>query len=340
MIEQTVFENIEEIKEYVKNKYGFTFKNVKKIKRGSANIYNLDNDKYILKEFQSKYSKEEIDKEIEVINHLKKHRIKVPIYIKTKGGNYSDVYKEKVIIIQKFIKGNVLGNNCGDYEQTIECAKVYGKIVKALKTLPIELSSSDLSGWYSKESFDMSIKKHQKLLNMIDENDKEDLKIKKDILDKIDMIKDIKDRVDFNGMNNLTVENTHGDYNVMQFIYKDKHINAVIDFVSACKMPIAWELIRSYSYIDKKAKDGDFDLNNFIDYVKEFNKYVKLNEYDIKYMSYIYLVQILNSTFGYKQYLMDRTKKDLLKFGYLRTNICRYLYNNADIISNRLEEEL
>ena len=70
----------------------------------------------------------------------------------------------------------------------------------------------------------------------------------------------------------------------MQFIYKEDKINAVIDFVSACQMPIVWELLRSYSYIRRDAKDGNFNINTMIDYVKKFNEYVKLNEYDILYM--------------------------------------------------------
>ena len=74
-------------------------------------------------------------------------------------------------------------------------------------------------------------------------------------------------------------------------------------------MPIIWEIIRSYSYIDKNAKDGTIDLNNFTLYVKEFNNYVKLNKYDYKYMPYLYMVQLLTSTFGYKQYIQDNSKK-------------------------------
>ncbi len=337
MLEKTVFENNEEIIRYVKNIYGLNINNVKKINRGSANIYSLNDDKYILKEFQSKYSKIEIDKEIEVINHLRKFNIKVPEYIKTLNGRYDDVYKNKTIIIQYFIDGYTLNNNGGTYDQTIECADCYGKIVSALKSLPIELPDADLSSWYSKENFDLSIKKHKDLLPMLDENDYNDRKIKKDILDKIEMIKLVSPRLNFDEMKNLSVLNTHGDYSVLQFIYKNGTINAVIDFVSACKMPIVWELIRSYSYIDKDAKDGEFNLDTFVDYVKTFNKYIKLNKYDLKYMAYLYLIQILNSNFGYKQYIYDHKNKELLEFGYFRTNICRYLFNNASLITKRLE---
>lgn len=340
MIEKTVFENLEEIINFVKEIYGIKITNVKKIDKGSANIYSLNNDKYILKEFQSKYTQKEIKKEIVVINHLKKKGIQVPTYVKTLNEEYSCVYKGKIMIIQEFIAGETLNNNDGTYEQTMECAEIYGKIVLALEDLPMKLPSSDISTWYSQESFETSIKKHKELISMLDDTNETDAKIKNDIEEKLKMINVIKDTLDFYEMNNMTIKNTHGDYNLLQFIYKNGKVAAVIDFVSACQMPIVWELIRSYSYIDSEAKNGKFNLDNFTKYVKTFNKFVKLNKYDLKYMSYIYLIQILNSTFGYKQYIYDHSKIDLLKFGCLRTNICRYLFNNAQVISNKLDSEL
>ena len=150
------------------------------------------------------------------------------------------------------------------------------------------------------------------------------------------MIKEISEENIFIDTKKLTIKNTHGDFNVLQFIYKNNHINSVIDFVSACKMPIVWELIRSYSYIDKTAQNGIFNLDTFTNYIKEFNKCVKLNEYDLKYMSYIYLIQLLSSTYGYKEYINNNVNVDLLKFGCFRTNICKYLFKNAENISNRL----
>lgn len=340
MIEETVFLSNEEIIKFVKNTYGLEITEVKKIDRGSANIYSLNNDKYILKEFQSKYTKYEIDKEIAVINHLKENKIKVPIYINTLKNLHNCVYKNKIIIIQKFIEGYVLNSNCGNYKQTIECAELYGKIVSSLETLPIELPSSDISGWYSKESFENSIKKHENLLSLLDESDEIDFKIKKDIEEKISLIKTVMSTLDFSEMKNLTIKNTHGDYNVLQFIYKDNKINAVIDFVSACKMPIVWEIIRSYSYIDEDVKNGEFNLDTFVTYVKKIDEHVKLNKYDLRYIAHLYLIQILSSDYGYKQYIYNHENVSLLNFGYFRTNICRYLFKNIKLISERLEKEL
>lgn len=335
MLEKSVFKNKKEIINFVKEKYGINVTDIKIIDRGSANIYSLNGDEYILKEFQSKYTKEKIEKEITIINHLKKDDIKVPSYIKTINDTYYSIYKNKVIIIQKFIDGYTLNRNEGNYEQTIECAKVYGMIVKSLESLDILLPLNDLS--FSKENLTKGIEKHQKLLELInDKKDDETLKIKKNLEEKIDMLKDISKKNIFIDTKKLTIKNTHGDFNVLQFIYKNNHINSVIDFVSACRMPVVWELIRSYSYIDKDVKNGIFNLDTFNDYIKEFNKYVKLNEYDLKYMSYIYLIQLLSSTYGYKEYINNNENIELLEFAHFRTNICKYLFNNSENISNRL----
>lgn len=334
MIEKTIFNNNFEIVKFIKNNYNLDINNVKKLDRGSANIYVLNNNEYILKEFQSKYSRDSIRKEISVINHLKKFDIKVPEYIKTINDKYDCVYKKKTIIVQKYICGNILQSNEGNYKQTIECADYYGRIVQALKTLPIKLPVFNLSDWYSNENFNISIKRHEELLNLLNDEDNFSNKIKEDILEKIDMINKIKNN-DYSDMSKLTVLNTHGDYNVLQFIYKNGKINAVIDFVSSCKMPIVWEIIRSYSYIDKDAFNGEFNIDTFLEYVKTVNKYIKLNKYDIEYMPYLYLIQILNSTFGYKQYIYSNDIK-LLNFAFFRTNLCRYLFNNSKLIVDRL----
>ena len=339
MIEETVFKNEKEIIKFVKETYGLDINNVERINRGSANIYSLNNNTYVLKEFQSKYTFDEIEKEITIINHLKNDSIPVPTYIKTIDNNYACFYKERVIIIQEYIDGYTLESNEGNLEQTLECADIYGRIVKSLETLSIELPSSDIKDWYSTSTFDEAILKHKDLISMLDDSHKTDLKIKKDLEEKLTMLESIKDK-DFSDMEKLTVKNTHGDYNLLQFIYKDGKVKAVIDFVSACKMPIVWELIRSYSYVDSDAKDGEFNLDHFIEYVKTFNNYIKLNKYDLEFMPYIYLIQILTSTYGYKQYIKDHKKLSLLEFGFLRTNICRYLYRNAKVISERLIKEL
>ena len=336
MIEDTVLsEKI--IKEIVKKKYNIEVFQIKKLDRGSANLYSLNDDKYVLKEFQSKYTNKEIEKEIKIINYLKSDNIPVPEYIKTINNKYCISYKKKIITIQKYIDGYTMESNTANKTQLLESSEYLAKIVNSLQKSKIRLKSTNVEDWYSKETLNDSIKKHEELLEKVD--CKKDEKIYNDLVDKIEMLKYVRDKVDFKDMNKVTVAKTHGDYSVLQFIYKNKKINSIIDFVSACKMPIIWEIIRSYSYIDKNAKDGKIDIDNFILYVEKYNEYAKLTKYDYKYMPYLYMVQLLTSTFGYKQYILDNTKKTLLDFAFFRTKLCKFLYNNSELISNRLQEK-
>ena len=338
MIEETVFENINELKDIIKSNYGIKITSIKKINRGSANFYSLNNNKYILKEFQSNYKKEDIIKEITVINHLKKNKIKVPKYIKTLKGDRYLFYKDKYIILQKYIDGYTKEQNTGNINETLESAKYLGKIVKVLKGLNYNLNKIDYLGWLNTETLNNAINKYKSLIKNLDLKNELDKKIYYDLNDKIKMINCIKNKFNKDEINNLTVVNSHGDYSVMQFIYKNKKIHAVIDFAAAAKVPIVWEIIRSYSYIDEDVKNGEFNINTFIKYVKTVNKYITLNEYDIKYMPYLYLVQMLNSDYGYKEYINNKTKKELLNFAIFRTKLCRYLFKNSELISKELRK--
>lgn len=64
-------------------------------------------------------------------------------------------------------------------------------------------------------------------------------------------------------------------------------------------------------------------------------KYIDLNEYDLKYMPYIYLNQLLDSTYGYKQYL-KYNDESLLSFAHQRTNFVRWLDKNKEETSKKL----
>lgn len=337
MIEETTF-SYEDIKEFVNINYNLIVDKIEKIDRGSANIFSLNNNQYILKEFQSKYTEEDIIKETTIVNHLEKNGIKVPHYIKTINGKLFANHCGKIVILQKFIDGYTIESNTATYSQMIESANMLGQICKSLKDLELNLEHNDVTLWCNSKHILSSISKTTALKEKVCGDYKD--KILKDLDDKVEMSKEIIQKVNFDDFSKLTNLNTHGDYSLMQFIYKDNKINAVIDFVSACKMPIVWEIIRSYSYIDEKAKDGVINIDNLTDYVKEFCKFVKLNKYDLKMMPYIYLIQLLNSLFGYKQYIENNNQIELLNFAFFRTNLCRYLYAHAEEISQALEKIL
>lgn len=336
MLESMFTEN--EMKEIIKEKYGIEVIDLEKIDRGSASITKIitKNINYIFKEIQDKYNNEFIIKEIDVINFLSKRNMKVPKYIQCLNGDYYFEHNGRVVIMQEFIDGYTIDNNNGTYEQIIESAKYLGLIVKELEDYK-QLWSWDTSKWFENEYLTNAISKHEELLSYFDENKHQDW-VKKDIEDKIEMAKALIGNINqFKDIDKITYKNSHGDYSVQQFIYKNGKISAIIDFISAACLPICWEVIRSYSYIDVECKEGSMNIETLVEYVKEFMKYVPLNEYDLKYMPYIYLVQILDSTYGYKQYLKKDNDK-ILEFAKQRTNFARWLYKYAEDLSLKLTE--
>ena len=100
-----------------------------------------------------------------------------------------------------------------------------------------------------------------------------------------------------------------------------------------------------------KTKSGDssityenhvISLQDFALYVKEYMKYAPLTKRDLEAMPFIYLFQLTQSSYGYKEYLVTKTenKEALLEFAFWRTNICRELYQRALEISAALIEDL
>ena len=337
MIEESVFTN-ESIVNVIKKKYNINIINIEKLNRGSANLYSLNNKTYILKEYQSKYTFQEITREIYVTEYLGKNNIPVTEYIMTIDNKFCFVYKGKVVTLQKYIDGYTIESNMGDYNQVMESAQYLGKIISVLQFLDIELPTENVANWVSSTTINKSITKHKELLKMIDKT--KEVKIYNDLKDKINMLDYILSNIELKNIAKITTMNTHGDYSVLQFIYKNEKINAIIDFASASKMPVVWEIIRSYSYIDSKAKNGIIDIDNLVDYTKEVSRFIKLNKYDLEYMPYLYLVQLLCSTYGYKQYILDNNKKELLEFAIFRTKMCRFLFQYSKNISDKLKEKI
>ena len=332
----------DEIKQILKNEYEIEVDSIEEINRGTADIFKITSGKnmYILKRFSEGRSKESVIKETNIINYLKDKGLKVPEYIKTHDGEFYYIYNERVLVLQKFIDGYTMENNTGDYQKTIESATILGKMTKAFEDYEGLKEDGIFKKSFSKESLESGIEKMKDLQAKLNEDNPYKKQFYDDLEFKINVSEELLETFDFDIIDKMTIKNTHGDYSVQQLIYNDENGTTVIDFETAKIMPIVWEIMRSYSYVDKEAVDGELNIDILVDYFKEFTKYVKLNNYDLKYAAHLYLIQLIASVFGYKQFNDDYTKKTLLEFALFRTKLCRYLYNNLDKISDRLIAEI
>lgn len=285
-----------------------------------------------MKEFSSGRNVADIEKEYKVIKYLDGQGFRVPKYVETLDGMCYFVYMERIIIVQVFLAGYAMENNTGDYEKTMESATILGKLSKALEGYDLKTEYLDFP---TKEGLMADRKKLKSFSETIKQDNPYRERFVSDINKKIEII-DRLEQFDFDELKKVTLKLCHGDYSVQQLIYNEKLGTAIIDFETIKTMPIVWEIIRSYTYIDKDCKNGEMNLDTFVDYVKEVMKYITLTEYDLKYMPYIYIFQLVGSTFGYKQYNADYSKTGLLEFALFRTNLCNYLLDNLEVIAEAL----
>lgn len=319
-------------------KYNIKVLNITKIDRGTANIFKIeaDKNKYILKEFVSKRKKETIIKEINIINFLKERNMNVPTYLKTIDEKFYIENEGRIIIVQEFVEGYTIENNTGNYERVIECAKILGKLTNELKKYPDLSEENIIEENFSENRVCKGLTEMEHLKNNIKEDNEHKERIEKDIDCRIEILKYIKNNFDFNIIKKFTMLNSHGDFCSQQLIYNDQKEPTIIDFEKAQRLPIVWEVMRSYSYIDKDTKNGEINVDTLVEYFEEFLKYVELNEYDLKYAPYLYLLQLASSTYGYKEYNEDYSQKGLLNFALFRTKLCNDLYRKAEKISLKL----
>lgn len=133
-VEESVLNN-DIIKKIMIKQYGISVEAIKKLNRGSANVFEIfsKGSHYILKEFQSKIAIDNIKIEYMVAEYLRKDGVSTPKYILNKNGELYFKFKKKLLIVQKFIEGQVFDSNTSNQEQIIESAHLYGKIIKSLE---------------------------------------------------------------------------------------------------------------------------------------------------------------------------------------------------------------
>lgn len=271
--------NEEKIKNILEKEYNIKVLKIDIIDRGTSNVFKIEieQNKYILKEFISIRKKETIIKEINIINFLRERNINVPKYVKTKSGYYYMGNEGRIIIVQEFIEGYTIDNNTGDHNQVMKCANILGKLTKELMDYP-ELSEEDvIDKNFSKNRVHQGIEKMQHIRDTIKEDNKYKEEIEKDLNYRIRILEKIEKEFDFRIVKKLLV-----------------------------------------------------------DYFKEFTKYISLNEYDLKYVFYLYLLQLASSTYGYKEYNDDYSQKELLDFAFFRTDLCKKIYENLETIGSKL----
>ena len=336
-LEQSVLD-FDKITEILKSDYGYTLLEMHQLSFGSANCFKTIciEGIFFLKEYQSEITLDEVQCEAKLVEFLVEKDFPVARFHRTLDGTPCIVYKGHVISVQDYIEGKTYMNDMPTQFLTQE-AKYLGLLHKLLKGYPMKKSMQEK--WV--ETSDEAIGKYDMLLASLEmqkddpnyQRIKDDLNFKKDLISKISDFKEY-----YKG---ITYIPSHGDYTACQLIFDDKGVKAVIDFSAATELPAVWEIMRSFIQSYGACKnDNPFPIEDFVLYVNEYRKYSPLTERDLRAIPYVYLLQLARSGYGYKEYLVTKTENrdKLLDFAFWRTDICREIYRNTEIISNALSE--
>ncbi|MBR4813247.1 MAG: phosphotransferase [Lachnospiraceae bacterium] len=338
----------EQMRGILLNSYGLQVQSVRKLPLGSANCFRVEcaEGTYFLKEYQSEITRGAVEREAAVTEHLAGKDFPVARFIKTVDGNVCTEAEGHIISVQEYIEGESYLN---DLPKPLfkESAKYLGMLHAALKDYPMERGMDEQ--WLASFSVEDAVAKFDRLLSaMGPEEELRDVNllctlahIRADLTYKKELVRKLPQwRRYFDG---ITYTPTHGDYTACQLICDGDKVKAVIDFSAAMCLPAVWEIMRSYIQSGGACRGGaPFDIDDFVAYVNEYRKYAPLTERDLTAMPYVYIYQLSQSSYGYKEFLVLKTenRNDLLRFAFWRTDICREIERRAEEISRACKERL
>lgn len=247
-----------------------------------------------------------------------------------KNGEYVVKADKMQFHIQEFIEGKTLEVNTAPDCFLEQSAQTLGKIHNALKGYKRMKIS------FGEDFFNVSnvIDKKQSLLSLLDSEE-----TKKDELMAFEIKEQIKHAEKISGFNidtsKLTYSNSHGDYYISQIITHDKEFT-VIDWTSACCLPICNEIIMSYAFADPACKNGTIDIHKFKQYIDQYLYYNKLSEYDLKIMPYLFYWHLFLTNYTPPFSLVPVSYKLI---SVLINNLLNWLYENVDKLSSEICEK-
>ncbi len=338
-LEKSIFDD-EMIAKILRENWDISLISYKKMELGTANCYliNSENDIYFLKEYQSEILESQIIIEGEILERLQVENIPSAYFINTVTNDKYIKYRGHYVVLEKYICGDSYDYYNFPDAMLSEMAVMLAKIHLALKGL--DLPSSLDEEWVKTDA----ILKYRKLQEFIEEHKEDPFyeKIKEDLSYKQSILQENQEKLR-KAFIGITYKNSHGDYQGCQLIGDGDGIKAVIDFTAACRLPVVWEIMRSFIQTSRASRiDGKIDIQGLCRYVKAYWEYAPLNACDVKSMPYVYVYQLLRSTYGYKEYLLtdSEDREGLISFAFWRTRMCREVLEHSEEIVDELVKVL
>lgn len=314
--------------ELIEDNYGIKVSSLKLMdKYFGTEIFSAETDKgrYIIKTLPPAVPN--LENEGAITDFLYNNGIPVARLLKKKNGGYVVRTDNIQFHMQEFIEGEVLKVNTAPGWLMEKSADMLGIIHSVLKNYG-ELSVNFDAGFFTNSNAVETKQHYAKQLNEAAEEKNNSL-----VSDLQERIKHL-DRISAFGIDpaKLTYSNSHGDYYIGQIIVKDKNMT-VIDWTSACRLPVGLEVIMSYVYASPECKCGNIDSDGLKRYIDRYQKHFQLNGYDIKILPYLFYFQQIMCHYSPPYDNVPDTYKPVCN---LINNFTNWLYENADNLGKEL----
>lgn len=327
----------EELKFRIYRLYGFEIESVETSNIGAGSLIyfvKANQQKYVVK-YASDNEMNHPELEPRLCDYLCKQGIPASEFVKNlHGGIVSIDENGRRFHVQKFIKGVTYAyNEAPDF--LLEKAPILlAEIHEALKDFE-ELPEGIGENFFQYRKPENMVKSFQESLQIAVRNGDNEC------ADDIRAILEILNRFPkytFH-ISEFTYGNTHGDYMISQFICEEDSIKGIIDWTTACRHPLVWEIVRSYIYMAPECREGRIDLEKFERYLTAYLKKGRLNTYDIENAGRLFFYFLAVCDF-YGQYYQSlaRNRAIYLEQAKLSKKMFEWFDRNIDEMDSRLKK--
>lgn len=289
-------------------------------------LINTDKGKYIVKALPL-YMKN-VKNEGKLTEYLYNNELNVARFLKSKENTYVVKTSEFQFTVQQFIEGETLSFNTAPDWVMKKSAEFLGRSASLLKDYG-ELSLRFGKGFCKSKTARRKMCDYKKELVRAKKcNDFETIPIWEEQIRHLKRISKICIDTE-----KLTYTNSHGDYHIGQIIVNEQDIT-VIDWSSACCLPICLDVITSYAFSSPACAEGMIDATGLKRYINLFTEKFPLTDYDVKMMPYMFYFWHCMCNYRPDEYadMADgyKTLADLIR------KLLNWLYDNVEELSEQL----
>lgn len=291
-------------------------------------LINTDKDRYIVKKLP--LCMENVNNEGNITEYLYSKGLNVARLLKNKENTYVVKTPEFQFTVQDYIEGETLSINTAPEWFMNKSADFLGQaalLLKNYRELPIRFG----------KKFCSPMNVHRKIYNYQKELKRAKKEGKADTIPMWEkQINHLKRIAKFHiHTKKLTYANSHGDFHIGQAIVKNKDIT-VIDWSSACCLPICLDVITSYVFSNPTCSEGKIDAEGLKKHISQFTKIFPLTEYDIQAMPYMLYFWHCMCNYRPDEYadMADGYKP----LAMLINKLLDWLYDNVEELSEQLKK--